>query len=110
MQQLYVAERKTMLDAPDVCPLCDARTIESYTHWSKIPNKYPYDAVTTKHDQLVPKRHTNGDDLTGEELAELDSLKKTALSAEYSFVMETLSKSKSIPGHFHLHLITPKVV
>ncbi len=110
MHEQYERERQQDLDKGDVCPLCDAETITAFTHWRIIPNRYPYDAVAEKHDQLVPRRHTDGNDLTEAELAELKQLKATSLNEAYTFVIEALPSTKSIPGHFHLHLMVPKVV
>lgn len=106
----YERERQADLKHTDLCPLCEAETIESFTYWRTIPNKYPYDAVAKRHDQLVPLRHTAGTDLTPEELVELVELKRGALNETYFYIMEALPGTKSIPGHFHLHLLVPKPI
>lgn len=110
MHDRYTSERQSDLQHDNCCPLCEAPTIQEFEYWRIIPNKYPYDAVALKHEQIVPKRHTAGDDLTEEEQAELVTLKKGALNESYTFMIEALPKTKSIPGHFHLHLMVPKQV
>lgn len=110
MHDRYVSEREADVQADDYCPLCAAETIRSFEHWRIIPNKYPYDAVARTHDQLVPKRHTDGEDLSVDELSELKTLKIGALNESYTYVVEALPGAKSIPGNFHLHLLTPKMV
>lgn len=109
MHSRYESERQADIDSGG-CPLCDAPTIEEFTHWRIIPNKYPYDAVTVRHEQIVPKRHTDGKDLSEEEILELEELKLNRLNKEFVFLFESLPKQKSIPGHYHLHLIVPKVI
>lgn len=59
---------------------------------------------------IVPKSHTLEKDLSDEAKEELYRLKYETLNHEYVFIMEALPGSKSVPGHFHLHLIVPKVI
>lgn len=93
------------------CPLCAAPALAEYAHWRIVENIYPYDAVAAKHDMLVTKHHLSSDqEITPEEFEELSHLKQTDLNDAYTFVMEALPKNKSIPGHYHLHLIVAKVV
>lgn len=106
----YLEERAAGLQTLDHCPLCAAKTIEAFTYWRIIDNKYPYDAVARVHHQIIPLRHTDGADLTHEEAAELQTLKQTALNDTYNVLLEALPRNKSIPGHLHYHLIVPKVI
>lgn len=105
----YLTEREQDVET-DSCPLCSAPSLAEYTHWRKIPNKYPHDAVAETHDMIVPKSHTLEKDLSDEAKAELYQLKYETLNHEYVFIMEALPGAKSVPGHFHLHLIVPKVI
>ena len=109
-QLLYQTERQADVKSGNVCPLCNTKSIIEFDHWRIIPNRYSYDAIAKQHDMLIPLRHTSGDDLTEDELTELNSLKHTVINDKYKYVMESLPKQKSIPGHWHLHLIDPKVV
>lgn len=104
---LYMA-RIDAGDLDEVCRLCEAPTLHMLTHWRIVENKYPYDRVAAVHHMIIPMRHTSGNDLTEEELTELDELKRGHLNEHYEFVVEALPRTKSIPGHFHLHLITSK--
>jgi diadenosine tetraphosphate (Ap4A) HIT family hydrolase len=95
----------------DTCPLCEAPSKSEFKHWRIVENIYPYDAVALVHDMLVTKRHISKDrELSEEEIAELYELKDTVLNETYTFVMEALPKNKSVPGHYHLHLIVSKVI
>jgi hypothetical protein len=109
MHDRYETERQADLDS-DACPLCDAPSITEFEHWRIIPNKYPYDAVALKHDQIIPKHHWVSAEIPAEAWAELTELKERELNQEYSFIIEALPGTKSIPGHFHLHLMVPKQV
>lgn len=91
----------------DGCPLCTDTPLETFTHWKIISNSFPYDRVASKHHMIVPLRHTDGDDLTNEELAELDSLKKAKLNETYNYIMQSLPARMSIPNHIHYHLLVP---
>jgi hypothetical protein len=91
------------------CTLCKNETPkQEFNHWVIHSNIFPYDKVSELHDIIYPIRHTNGDDLTNEELTELSKLKKGYININYQFLVEAMPKNKSIPGHFHLHLIIAK--
>jgi hypothetical protein len=93
----------------DGCPLCVSESLAEFTHWRLTGNRFPYDRVAEVHHMLIPKRHTNGEDLTTEERAELTLLLKTELNTrDYNYVMQSLPKNMSIPAHLHYHLITAK--
>jgi len=110
MQSQYESDRQSDLKKPDGCPLCKAESIETFTYWRTIPNKYPYDAVTQKHEMIIPIRHCTEKDLTEVEKNELKELKTTFINDHYIYLIEALPNSKSIPGHHHLHLVVPKTV
>lgn len=90
------------------CPLCAETAIEQFTYWKVIPNAFPYDRIASVHTMLVPNRHVTEAELTPEEVEEFKQLKSTYLNDNYQFVLEAMHKQKSIPGHFHLHLIVVK--
>ncbi len=89
------------------CKLCEREPILDFTYCKIVANHFPYDRVAAVHEMIVPKRHTNGSDLTREEHAELDHLKQGILNERYTFIVEGLPNAKSIPAHAHLHLIVP---
>lgn len=110
MHEKYECEREQSV-ADDSCPMCSSPSVSEFTHWRIVTNIYPYDAVAAVHDMLVTKRHTPSErTLTPEEYAELVELKETALNEAYTFVAEALPYNKSVPGHYHLHLLVPKIV
>jgi diadenosine tetraphosphate (Ap4A) HIT family hydrolase len=110
MHATYEKGRGSDLGA-DRCPFCHEIPETKFNYWFIKPNKYPYDGVALKHDLLMPYRHVaDFDDLSEAELRELSELKSTILNESYTFLIEAMNKNKSIPGHFHFHLIEPKVI
>lgn len=91
------------------CIFCDLEPVVEFEHWKIIKNKYPYDKVTCVHDMIYPKRHVAEKDLNEEEINELAHLKGTYLNERYQFIIEPLPKHKSIPNHFHIHLVVTDV-
>jgi hypothetical protein len=103
MAQKYKDYRKTD-EFKNHCALCVKPMIRSYRYWKMMPNDYPYDKIASVHHMIVPIRHVRESELTKEELGEYRLLKETELQ-EYDYILESTIKNKSIPAHFHLHLI-----
>lgn len=88
------------------CPLCEKKPIRAYTYWKIVPNDFMYDKIAKKHDMIVPLRHTTEIDFTDGEREELRLIKhEFMMSPEYDFVMEITEPHKTIPPHFHMHII-----
>ncbi len=100
----YRRERSTSTD----CVLCPEPSIIEFKYWRIIENKFPYDLIAETHNMIITKRHTSEDDLNIEEKEEWESLKKEFISDKYQFIVEATKKQKSVPGHFHFHLIVAK--
>ncbi len=79
-----------------------------FTHWRITENRYPYDRIAVTHHLLSPKRHVTDSELSEDELTELKDIRQAKLNQDYTFIMEALPRGRSIPAHFHLHLIVPK--
>ena len=92
----------------DTCPLCTEHAIEKFTYWKIVPNIFPYDKIAKIHHMLIPHRHVREELLTIEEKNELLKLKHSDVLQTYAYVIEAMPHKKSIPEHFHLHLIEPK--
>lgn len=90
------------------CPLCSKEAVKNFKYWKIIKNDFPYDLIAREHRMIVPLRHIHEDALTVSEVAEFEDLKKTYIDAEYDYMVEATTKNKSIPAHFHLHLIVAK--
>lgn len=90
------------------CPLCDTEPLKIFKYWKIIENDFPYDLIAKTHHMIVPIRHEAEKDLTEEELAELGEIKENYINQGYDYIIEPTVKNKSIPGHFHLHLIIGK--
>ncbi len=70
-----------------------------------MPCAFPYDRIASSHDMLVPNRHVKEAELTPEELREFVELKNAVLNGRYDYFLESTDRTKSVPGHFHVHLI-----
>jgi diadenosine tetraphosphate (Ap4A) HIT family hydrolase len=90
------------------CVLCTKPAIKEFEYWKILPNDFPYDRIAKVHHMIVPKRHTTEPELTADEINELNKIKQEYLFHEYDYVMEAAHRKKSIPAHFHLHLIVVK--
>lgn len=76
--------------------------------WKIVKNDFPYDKVASRHDMLIPLRHCIESNLTSEELREFVQIKRD-ISDQYDMFLEnTNEKTRSIPEHFHLHLLQIK--
>lgn len=80
---------------------------QEYAHWVLIPNSFPYDALFTTHDMLVPRRRfAHIRDATDEERHEYYAIKKDIdNNFKYESIIENFEASRSAPDHFHAHLV-----
>lgn len=90
------------------CSLCEKPALKTFTYWKIIENTFPYDKIAKIHHMIVPIRHVTEEGLSVDELYELKKLKDTVLNEDYEYIIEATHKTKSIPSHFHLHLIVVK--
>jgi predicted nucleic acid-binding OB-fold protein len=90
------------------CVLCTMETVIVFKYWKIVPNQFPYDKIAVKHDMIVSLRHVEEKELTDAEKTELLELKENYLKEHYQFFIEASQKAKSIPEHFHLHLVVVK--
>ena len=98
------------LGAPVVggCDLCRKPALQSFTYWKITENRFPYDLIAETHHMLLPIRHVTEEQFTPEEITELLMIKRSTVAEEYEWIIEASPKKKSIPSHFHLHLIVGK--
>lgn len=110
VEEAYRARRKSLpVDAG--CPLCsDEPAIHTFTHWRIVINAFPYGKIAEVHHMLIPIRHIDERGLTQEEKEELIEIKHTYIADTYQYVIKATKKFKSIPDHFHVHLINPRAV
>jgi len=90
------------------CALCGGEAIKEFEHWKIMVNAYPYDRIAKLHHMILPKRHASEGEITQEEWYEYGKIKKEYLHNEYQFLIEATNKTKSIPTHFHVHLVVLK--
>lgn len=107
--QAKYEERKKSHSFINECALCKkAEPIKKFEHWLLVHNAFPYDLIAETHHMLIPKRHITYKELTEEEKEELELLKATHLEENYETIAENTNRRKTIPQHFHLHLIVFK--
>jgi hypothetical protein len=87
------------------CALCAKEAVKAFTHWKILENDFPYDLIAKEHFMLVPKRHVLERDLAPDEISELAEIKAGYIDSTYDYIIEATTKNKSIPAHFHIHLI-----
>ena len=92
------------------CFMCDNTPAAKYEHWCLTPSAYPYDLLAKTHLLLYPVRHVaNRTDLTEDEVDELMVILDNIENGDkFDAILENFKKSKSVPGHFHLHLLEYK--
>ena len=90
------------------CVLCARESVHEFEYWRIIENKFPYDRIAKIHHMILPKRHVVESDLSDEEIQELKDIKEKDLHKDYDFMIEATHRMKSIPAHFHLHLIVAR--
>ena len=97
---------KTSANLP--CPLCARQALKEFTYWKIIVNKYPYDLIAETHHMIAPFRHVTEAELSNDETQELKEIKATYIETRYDYIIEATTRNKSIPGHFHQHLLVGK--
>lgn len=82
--------------------------VKEFDLWILLKNRFPYDKIYEgrTHYLLAPKRHVEELwELTQDEHAELDRLFD---EIDHNQAILNKRKDRSIPRHFHLHLVTLK--
>ena len=92
----------------DGCKLCEKESLRSFIHWRIVSNDFPYDKIASVHTMIIPNRHVGERELSSEERTEFEIIKDTYLHNTYEYIIEATYKKKTIPAHFHMHLIITK--
>lgn len=87
------------------CALCSGVALKSFRFWKIMENRFPYDKIAAVHHMIVPLRHASEDEVNADEWQEWKEIKHATVGKEYDFFVEATNKKKSIPSHFHIHLI-----
>lgn len=88
------------------CPICKDVPLKRFKAWKIMKNAYPYDKIAVKHDILVPLRHVRSEEITQEEWLEFNEIKNAYVSENYEWLIESVARKRSIPDHYHMHLVT----
>ena len=108
MEDKYKAYLQTIQGA-ESCELCTkVPVLKDFTHWKLTDNLFPWDRISQTQHMVMPKRHVTEDELTIEEKEEYKTIKHGYVDAIYDVIAEATNRKKSIPGHFHIHLIITK--
>ena len=103
-------EKYTNAKKQDDCFMCKAANYGNVEErWILIPNDYPYDRISDKHDMFVHRMHLSMGELTADDFKDL-LYRIRLLSKEntYSGVVWNFPETQSAPGHAHVHLIKYK--
>ena len=73
-----------------------------------INNTFPYDRIAETHHMIIPNSHVTEEGLSDEVKREFKKIKDEYIHKNYEYIIEATHKKKSIPEHFHLHLIVAK--
>ena len=91
------------------CNLCDkAPTIKEFKYWKIVETLFPWDRIARVQHMIVPKRHVVYEDLNKKEKKEFDEIRREYIEQEYEIMAESTDRIKTIPQHFHVHLIVLK--
>ncbi len=104
MEDKYRDYRAQMKDV--ACFLCTAKPLKEFKYWKILLNNFPYDKIAETHHMIMPLRHVIDREITKEEWQELLDIRAGYIEENYDFILDAVTKS--IPLHFHLHLIVPK--
>jgi len=109
-EEMRAAYKKYVTDNPQgtTCPLCDKKPLRIFTHWKITVNDFPYDTIASTHHMIMPLRHVTEGELNEEERAEMIDIKNQFINPHYDNIIESTPQNKSVPAHFHLHLIVGK--
>ena len=101
------------------CPFCDLGSQEKYIVYQTAHaySLIPLAPLLEGHVMVLPKRHTTMEDLTSDELREINDmlfrlkehLKRLYPSNPPLIATTTDTRHSSRPGHFHYHLIPSEV-
>lgn len=90
------------------CRLCQIEPIKDFKYWKILDNEYPWDLVAKINHILIPKRHVIYSKLNNAEKKEFDKIKLDYIEKKYIMMVEVTDRQKSIPSHFHVHLLVLK--
>lgn len=110
VQEAYMKERSVHGKfTPDFFQEKDGK---EYIYWRLIENDFPYDLIAEKHFLLSPRRNFANDwEMSDEERQELFDIKKQiAETLEFDSIYENVPHNRTLPGHYHLHLVKYKYV
>ena len=85
------------------CFMCNNEPVHTWKRWKLFVNNFPYDEIAEKNMLLCLNDHR--EEMNGEDFKELQTIKKLKFMSEYHGLLENLAGSKSIPDHFHFHVI-----
>ncbi len=103
MQEKYMEYLQNEYDG--TCIFCARELfVKEYKYWLIVENRFPYNAVFSNHRMLAPKRHLK-EDLNKEEMLELKFILK---EEEYDYCVLNKRDRRSLPEHFHYHLLNMK--
>ncbi len=105
MENKYIEYRKDG-HMVHTCNICEkAPLIKDFKYWKIVDVLFPWDRIAKIQHMIVPKRHIVYQELKDEEKKEFDEIKLGYIDQKYDLIAETTNKIKTIPAHFHVHLL-----
>ena len=91
----------------EYCIYCEKDLLKKeYNHWVLLENRYPYDAIFSKHDMLAPKRHIpDASELSRTEWEDYYVIEED-LRRDYDVKWENFPHRRTIQSHYHIHLLS----
>jgi len=86
------------------CIFCKRqKMVKEFDFWILTKNEFPYDEIAEKHTMLAPKRHIEEENELNQQ--EREDLSQLLLELDYDMCILNKKKKRSIPEHYHLHLL-----
>ena len=106
-ETLFKYEERIKAGTLPKCFFCSAKSLKEYKYWKVVENEFPYDEIASESHIISPRRHVTETGLTKKEIEEYKKI-KMELNEKYDITVENSPKLKSIPMHYHLHLLILK--
>lgn len=106
----YKKHRKSLGAGLKVVDLASLPSILEWKFWRMVANEFPYDKIAERHCMLIPDRKfALEQDMTLEERIDLNDIKAYfQKTQEFDCIMENIMHMRTVPGHYHLHVLKLK--
>lgn len=100
---------KQQFNTTKECFMCKYNAPTLKDCWKIVPNEFPYDTIAMQHDLLVYTYHE--EEPAYGDVASLHGIKEFLyIIGGYDAIIENAPVNRTVPQHYHLHLIKYKTV